>query len=117
MDRRRQTPPPGTLLPPRADAAFTASESLWYFVEVANPTDPAKVMLEPRLRRGGEPLAGLPPFAAIPQPLGSKRFLAGVELPLSTLGPGDYVLYLGVRDGEAEDRPQILRRADFQIVR
>jgi GWxTD domain-containing protein len=107
----------GTLLPPRADAAFAASESLWYFLEVANPTDPAKVMLEPRLRRGGEPLAGLPPFAAILQTIGPKRYVAGVELPLSSLGPGDYVLYLGVRDGETEDRPRVLRRADFQVVR
>jgi GWxTD domain-containing protein len=107
----------GTLLPPRADAAFTGSESLWYFVEVANPTDPAKVMLEPRLRRGGEPLAGLAAFPTKLQPLGAGRYLAGVELPLSSLGPGDYVLYLGVRDGEAEDRPRILRRADFQVVR
>ena len=57
------------------------------------------------------------PFAAILQPLGPKRFLAGVELPLSTLGPGDYVLYLGIKDGEAEDRPRFLRRADFQVVR
>ena len=107
----------GTLLPPRADAAFAPSESLWYFVEVANPTDPAKVFLEPRLRRGGEPLASLPPFAAILQPIGSRRHLAGVELPLASLGPGDYILYLGVRDGEAEDRPRVLRRADFQVVR
>jgi hypothetical protein len=89
---------------------------LWYFVEVANPTDPAKVILEPRLRRGGEPLAGLPPFPAILPTLGPKRYLAGVELPLSTLGP-EYVLYLGVRDGEAADRPRVLRTADSQVVR
>ena len=106
-----------SLLPPRADAAFATSESLWYFLEVANPTDPAKVMFEPRLRRGGEPLGGLPPFAAILQPLGPGRYLAGVELPLSSLGPGDYVLYLAVKDGEAENRPRVLRRADFQVVR
>jgi hypothetical protein len=106
----------GTLLPPRADAAFTPSESLWYFVEVANPSDPSKVMLEPRLRRGGQPLAGLAPFPAILQPIGTKRYLAGVELPLSSLGTGDYILYLSVRDGENEDRPQVLRRADFHVV-
>jgi hypothetical protein len=74
-------------------------------------------MLEPRLRRGGEPLAGLPPFPAILQPVGSRRYLAGVELPLSTLGPGDYVLYLGVKDGETEAGQRVLRRADFQVVR
>ena len=107
----------GTSLPPRADAAFAASESLWYFAEIANPKDPAKVFLEPRLRRGAEPLAELPPFAARLQPIGSGGYLVGIELPLSSLGPGDYVLYLTVRDGEGEDRPRILRRADFQVVR
>lgn len=105
----------GTVLPPRADAAFATSESLWYFVEVANPLDPTKVTLEPRLRRGAEPVASLPPFVAKLQPLGAGRSIVGVELPLSTLQPGDYVLYLTVRDGSGEDRPQALRRADFQI--
>ncbi len=107
----------GTLLPPRADSTFASSESLWYFLEVANPADPAKVMLEPRLRRGGEPLAGLPPFPAILQPLGHERYLAGVELPLSSLGPGDYVLYVTVREGQAEVSARVVRRADFQVVR
>jgi len=107
----------GTSLPPRADSRFAQSESLWYFIEVANPADAAKVTLEPRLRRGGEPLAGLPPFPAVLQPIGSKRYLAGVELPLSSLVPGDYVLYLTVRDGDSQDPPSVLRRADFQIVR
>ncbi len=106
----------GTSLPPRADASFTRSESLWYFVEVANPSNPAKVLLEPRLRRGGEPLAGLPPFPAKLQSIGPGRYLAGVELPLATLSPGDYVIYLTVREGEGEGRPQVLRRADFQIT-
>lgn len=106
----------GTLLPPRADAVFTPSESLWYFVEVANPSDAARVMLEPRLRRGGQPLAGLSPFPAILQPVGTKRYLAGVELPLSSLGPGDYILYLTVSDGDNVDRPRVLRRADFHVV-
>ena len=106
----------GTSLPPRADAAFTRSESLWYFVEVANPSDPAKVMIEPRLRRGGEALAGLPPFPAKLQSIGPGRYLAGVELPLATLSPGDYVIYLTVQDGEGQDRPRVLRRADFQIT-
>lgn len=106
----------GTSLPPRADAAFTRSESLWYFVEVANPSDPAKVLLEPRLRRGGEPVGGLPPLPAKLQSLGPGRYLSGVELPLATLSPGDYVIYLAVQDGEGLDRPRVLRRGDFQIT-
>ena len=105
----------GTALPPRADAAFMVSESLWYFIEVANPSDPLKVTLEPRLRRGAEPVASLPAFAAKLQALGGGRSIVGVELPLATLPPGDYVLYLTVRDGSSEDRPQVLRRADFQV--
>jgi len=107
----------GTVLPPRADGLFTPSESVWYFVEVANPTDESKVLLEPRLRRGGQPMAGLPPFAAKLQPIGAKRYIAGVEIPLATLDAGDYVLYVTVRDGEGEERPHAVRRADFQIVR
>jgi hypothetical protein len=107
----------GTLVPPRADAAFAPSESLWYFLEVANPANAAKVMLEPRLRRAGEPLAGLPAFPAILQPLGNERYLAGVELPLSSLGPGEYVLYVTVSDGQSEGAARVVRRADFQVGR
>lgn len=107
----------GATLPPRADGAFAQAESLWYFAEVANPADPARVVLEPRLRRGPEPVAALPPFAAKLQPIGAGRYLVGIELPLGTLGPGDYVLYVSVRDGEGEGRPAALRRADFQVSR
>ncbi len=106
----------GTIIPPRADVAFAPSESLWYFVEVANPSDPAKVLLEPRLRRGGQPIGGLPPFAAALQPIGRGRYIAGVEVPLAGLGPGDYVLYVTVSDGEGEPAPRVLRRADFEIT-
>ena len=107
----------GTALPPRADGVFTPSESVWYFIEVANPTDESKVLLEPRLRLGGQPKAGLPPFAPKLQLIASKRYITGFEIPLATLEPGDYVLYLTVTDGEGEGRPHAVRRADFQIVR
>ncbi|HYK42311.1 MAG TPA: GWxTD domain-containing protein [Thermoanaerobaculia bacterium] len=105
-----------TYLPPRADAVFQASQSLWYFVEVANPSDPSKVMLEARLRRAGQPIAALPPFPARLEPFAAGRFLAGIELPLQSLGAGEYVLYLAVRDGESDSATQFLRRADFQVV-
>ena len=107
----------GAAIPPRADGVFTPSESVWYFVEVANPSDEARVFLEPRLRRGGQPVAGLEPFATKLQPIAPKRYIAGLEIPLATFGPGDYVLYLTVTDGEGADRPHAVRRADFQIVR
>jgi len=105
-----------TFLPPRADAIFQPSQSVWYFVEVANPTDASKVMLEARLRRAGQPIAALPPFPARLEPFATGRYLAGIELPLQTLGPGDYVLYVAVRDGESDAAPKVLRRADFQVV-
>ena len=106
----------GLFLPPRADAIFSRSESLWYFVEVANPTDTGSVSLEPRLRRGAESFAAVPPFAARLSPIGGKRYVAGVELPLATLDPGDYVLYVRVRDGDSESASSALRRADFRVV-
>ena len=105
-----------TYLPPRADAVFQASQSLWYFVEVANPSDPSKVMVEARLRRAGQPIAALPAFPARLEPFAPGRFLAGIELPLQSLGAGDYVLYLAVRDGDSDSAPQFLRRADFQVI-
>jgi GWxTD domain-containing protein len=105
-----------TFLPPRADAVFQASQSVWYFVEIANPSDAAKVMLEARLRRAGQPIAALPAFPARLEPFASGRYLAGIELPLQSLGAGDYVLYLAVRDGDSESAPQVLRRADFQVI-
>src|SRR5205823_2313280 len=107
----------GTALPPRADSRFAPSESLWYFLEIANPADASKVLLEPRLRRDGESFAGLPAFPAVLQPIGPKRYLTGVELPHSTLKPADYILYLTVKNDESPDQPGVLRRADFQIVR
>ena len=107
----------GTSLPPRADAVFSASESLWYFLEIANPKDPSKVSIEPRLRRGGEAMAELPPFAPKLQPIGQGRYMAGIELPLQTLSPGDYVIYVTVADGEGAGATRVLRRTDFQLVR
>jgi GWxTD domain-containing protein len=105
----------GATLPPRADAVFKTAHSLWYFVLVANPADTGKVFLEPRLRRNGEPAGGLPPFAARLEPMGGGRFLTGVEVPLATLPPGDYVLYLTVRDGGTSAAADV-RRAEFRLV-
>jgi GWxTD domain-containing protein len=107
----------GSFLPPRADAAFSRSESLWYFMEVANPSNPSAITLEPQLRRGTEVFAALPPFPVKLAPIGNRRFLAGVELPLSSIEPGDYVLYVRVRDGESDSAASVLRRADFRVVR
>jgi GWxTD domain-containing protein len=104
------------VLPPRADAVFRASGgSLWYFVLVANPSDAGNVFLEPRLRRDGQPVGSLPPLNAKLEPMGKGRYMTGLELPLETLPPGDYVLYLSVRDSASGSSPE-LRRAEFRLV-
>ena len=103
-----------TVLPPRADRSFSSSERLWYFVEVANPSDAQSVTFEPRLRRGAEPLAQLAPFPVKLQHVSPGRSLAGIEMSLEGLEPGSYTLYLRVTDRGGTDA---LRRADFQLVR
>ncbi|HTO89135.1 MAG TPA: GWxTD domain-containing protein [Thermoanaerobaculia bacterium] len=103
------------VVPPRADATFSKGESLWFFLEVANAPDPAKVTLEIRLRRGTEPVSSRPPFPAQLEPLPGKNSLCGFELPLATLAPGDYRLYVLVRDGLAPADQYVLRSADFRI--
>ena len=104
-----------TLVPPRSDAVFATSESLWAMVEVANPPDPAKVTLETRLRRGSQVVATRAPFLAKPQSLGGGRLLASIELPLEDLDPGDYRLYVLVRDGVGPPERYVLRSADFRV--
>ncbi|MGH9367985.1 MAG: GWxTD domain-containing protein [Thermoanaerobaculia bacterium] len=103
------------LLPPRADATFSRSESLWFFLELANSRQPEGVTLEMRLRRGTEPIAGRPPFPAQPERLAEGRYLSGFELPLGGLTPGDYRLYVLVRDGGAPAAEYVLRSADFRL--
>jgi len=98
-------------IPPRADGEFARTESLWYFVEVAGPADPAAVTLETRLRRGADQVGASGPFPAGLVEVSSGRYLCGFEMPLSSLAPGDYVLYVTVRDGSQT----ALRRGDFRI--
>src|SRR5262249_58644819 len=64
----------GSFLPPRADALFSHSESLWYFLEVANPASSSAVTLEPRLRRGTGAVAGLPALPAHLAPVRERGF-------------------------------------------
>jgi len=100
-----------SLVPPRADAEFLSSESLWYFLEVAGPADAGAVTLETRLRRGPEQVGAAGPFPAGLVEISPRRYVCGFEMPLSTLPPGDYVLYVSVRDG----RRAVLRRGDFRL--
>ena len=98
---------------PRADAAFSRSESLWYFVQLANVSDAEKVTQELRLRHGAKDVAQRAPAAAELQQLAPGRYAFGYEIPLSGLEPGSYVLYLTVRDSEGHSA---LRRADFRVL-
>lgn len=99
---------------PRADATFTTNESMWYFFQVANPSDPAKVTVAIRLRHGAAPPTSPTVVPAALESIGPGRYMSGFELPLKDLAPGDYTLYVSVHDpAGAED---VLRRADFRVV-
>ena len=102
-------------LPPRADALFSEKESLWYFVEVATEGDPDRITLEARLRKGTGQTARRGPFPARPRPLAPGRYLCGFELPLAGLDPGDYQLYVVVRDPVVPPSEPAVRRADFRL--
>lgn len=98
---------------PRADAAFSRSESLWYFVQLANVSDSEKVTQELRLRHGAATVAANPAAPAKLETIAPGRYAFGYEIPLAGLEPGSYVLYVTVRDGEGHSA---LRRADFRVL-
>jgi GWxTD domain-containing protein len=103
-------------VPPRADARFSRSESLWYFLEIARPADPTKVSHELRLRRGGDVVASNAWASAELSETAPGRHVLGFEIPLKNLTPGDYSLYVTVRDGEAVGAPHVVRRGDFRLA-
>jgi GWxTD domain-containing protein len=103
-------------LPPRADATFLSSDSLWYFFEVASPTDPNGVRIEPRLRRGTETVGGLPAFPAELYEMAPGRYLGGIEMSLSGFAIGNYVLYVTIHDGSDDKAQTAVRRAEFRIL-
>ena len=97
---------------PRADATFSKSESLWYFVQLANVAPDAKVTQELRLMRGPKTVAARSAPVDL-QEIGPGRYALGYEIPLSSLEAGTYVLYVTVRDGQGRSA---LRRADFRLL-
>lgn len=99
---------------PRADATFTTNESMWYFFQVANPSDPAKVTVAVRLRHGVAPPTSPTVVPAALESIGPDRYMSGFEMPLKDLAPGDYTLYVSVHDPAG--REDVLRRADFKLV-
>ncbi|HEV8609572.1 MAG TPA: GWxTD domain-containing protein [Thermoanaerobaculia bacterium] len=98
---------------PRADAEFSRSESLWYFVQLANVDDAEKITQEIQLRRGAQTIASQAASPAKLQQLAPGRYAFGYEIPLTGLAPGNYMLYVTVRDGTGHST---LRRADFRVV-
>jgi GWxTD domain-containing protein len=101
-----------TVIEARADAAFRRAESLWYLLELTNPTDPAGVSIEHRLRTKGSDVGAALRYKAALTEVKPGRYVTGFEVPLSNLSPGDYTLYVTVNDGAREE----LRRADFKVV-
>jgi GWxTD domain-containing protein len=99
---------------PRADATFTTAESMWYLFQVANPSDPAKVTVAVRLRHGVAAPTSPTVLPASLESIGAGRYVSGFEMPLSQLVPGDYTLYVSVRDPAG--REDVVRRADFRVV-
>jgi GWxTD domain-containing protein len=98
---------------PRADAEFSRSESLWYFVQLANVDDAEKITQELQLRRGAQTIASQPASPAKLQELAPGRYAFGYEIPLTGLAAGNYMLYVTVRDGAGHST---VRRADFRVV-
>ncbi len=97
---------------PRADQTFSKTESLWYSGEVVNPTDPQKVTIDVRLRSGTKAL-GASQVALESESSGPHRYFYVREMPLAGFEPGDYSLYVTVRDPSGATD---VRRADFRIV-
>jgi GWxTD domain-containing protein len=97
---------------PRADATFSRSESLWYFVQLANVAEGAKITQEIRLLRGARTVAARTAPVEL-QEIAPGRYALGYELPLASLEPGTYVLYVTVRDDQGHS---VLRRADFRLL-
>ncbi len=100
-------------LRPRADAVFSTNESLWYAFEVRNPSDPASVKLTVTLRRrGGDASVKTIQLPAALQKAGENLWVGGYEMPLTSIAPGDYSLYVTVTDGSKNEE---VRRADFSV--
>lgn len=96
---------------PRADNTFRINESVWYFVQVANPSDAAKLLVDVRLR-GASPVPTPARGPAEAGKIGDNLYLIGRELPLMALKPGAYSLYVTVVDGANEK----VSRSDFTVV-
>ncbi|HEY0591010.1 MAG TPA: GWxTD domain-containing protein [Thermoanaerobaculia bacterium] len=97
---------------PRADAQFSPSESLWYFLQFRGAL-PEGTVMEPKLMKKGKGIVlGWQPFAPALVAAGPNLNVAGYEIPLATIEPGTYTLYVTLIAGEQK----IVRRADFEVA-
>ena len=97
---------------PRADQTFSRAESLWYAGEVLNPTDPKTVVVDVRLRSGVKAI-GATQVSLESGSAGPHRYFYVREMPLASFEPGDYTLYVTVRDASGATE---VRRADFRLT-
>lgn len=97
---------------PRADATFRTNESLWYVFQVANAPDTAmKLKLMVRNQRTGKVQTAV--MDAGLSEAGRGRHVGGFELPLESMAPGPYSLYVTLRDPAGVEQ---VRRADFDVI-
>ena len=97
---------------PRADAQFSRSESLWYFLQFRGAV-PAGTRLEPKLMKKGQGIvAAWDAFSPDLVTAGPSLRITGYEMPLQAFEPGAYALYVTVRAGGES----FVRRADFEVV-
>lgn len=103
----------GAPVRPRADNIFATNESMWYAFQVASTTDPGSVNATLVLRRlsDGKTLSSSMTTGLTQTADGS--YFGGFEMPLETVEPGDYSLYLTLTDTAGR---QQVRRADFKVV-
>lgn len=102
----RGTPSPRVPLKPLADARLTRAERLRVEWPIVGESDTRTARL---LDRRGQPLGAALPFATLPP----ERRSVAVDLPLSSLTEGDYVVELVAAKGETRER----RLFAFRVVR
>lgn len=101
------------LLPLRADATFTPSESLWYFLQLRGEM-PAGFTIEPRLMKQGMGIvAAYEAFRPETTELAEGLHAVGYEIPLENMAPGVYILYVTLRTPGGDS---VLRRSQFEVV-
>ncbi|HEX7828960.1 MAG TPA: GWxTD domain-containing protein [Thermoanaerobaculia bacterium] len=103
----------GAPVRPRADAVFATDESLWYAFQVASETDPGNVNAKLVLRRVTDSKTQTSSTTTGLTQTGPGSFIGGFEIPLQTVEPGDYSIYVTLTDAAGK---QQVRRADFKVV-